>query len=417
MLNPPTASGTRTSPPVIPRFRWNVERGRCSYSKRSSMPSSNCRAEEPEKSSKTNYAPSTACSAGAGAWTSETSGHRCHPAQSALTLKLIFLGYSRLTIPVPRMTLPDGTAPRLNRRLSELLPDSIFERNLKKEEESIGHRQRGISPDDGFRKAVHLFRLRAELQQHEVNAGGFELGHPLGHLFGRADKPRTQAAIRNRIIFQRNALLQLRSGQPLLVIRVARRGLLHVGDSPQLILRFALRFANDRISGNAELERRQIVPCAAFPHIRDFLAHALGRIAVHQISVALLGDQLFCRRRFAARVQRWPRFRSRFWLEHIIFNTIILSRKRKMVLLPDSIQNVEPFAGPRVAVVMLFERHAIFACFVCPPRGDHVQSEPPIADLIDVGGLFRQQRGQMKRWPHRHHQFNSLRHCGQRRRG
>src|ERR1700687_3892400 len=89
-----------------------------------------------------------------------------------------------------------------------------------------------------------------------------------------------------------------------------------------------------------------------------------------------------------------------------------------MVLLPDAIQNIEPFASARVAVVMLFERDAILARFVRPPRGNPVQLEPAIADLIDVGRLLREQRRKMERWPHGHHQFDSLGHRGQcRRRG
>src|SRR6266478_9200675 len=132
------------------------------------------------------------------------------------------------------------------------------------------------------------------------------------------------------------------SGKPLLVICVARRGLLDIRDAPQLVLSFAFRFSNDGIAGDPELERRQIVTCAAFAEIHDFLADALRRIAVHKIGVALLGDQLFCRGRLAARVKRWPRLRSRLWLEHIIVHAVILPGIRKMVLLPNSIQNVEP---------------------------------------------------------------------------
>ncbi len=59
-----------------------------------------------------------------------------------------------------------------------------------------------------------------------------------------------------------------------------------------------------------------------------------------------------------------------------------------MVLLPHPIQNVEPLAGARVAVIMLFERDTIFARFIRPPRRDDIQSEPAIADLIDVGRLL-----------------------------
>src|SRR5207253_4157457 len=119
-------------------------------------------------------------------------------------------------------------------------------------------------------EALHFLELRAELQQHEVNTSGFELRQTLGHLFRRANQPGPQAAIRNRIIFQRNALLQLRSGKPLLVVRVARGGLLNIRHSPQLVLRLAFRFANNGISSNAKLEWRQIVSRPAFSEIRDF---------------------------------------------------------------------------------------------------------------------------------------------------
>src|SRR6266566_3453454 len=83
-----------------------------------------------------------------------------------------------------------------------------------------------------------------------------------------------------------------------------------------------------------------------------------------------------------------------------------------MVLLPHAIQNVEPFAGARVAVVMLFERHAVLARFVRPPRGNHVQRKPAIANPIDVGRLLSEQRWKMERRSHRHHQFDPFGHRG-----
>src|SRR5438094_3992420 len=55
-----------------------------------------------------------------------------------------------------------------------------------------------------------------------------------------------------------------------------------------------------------------------------------------------------------------------------------------MILLPDAVQNVKPLAGARVAVVVLFERNAIFARFVRPPGRNNIQSEAPFADLLIV---------------------------------
>ena len=119
----------------------------------------------------------------------------------------------------------------------------------------------------------------------------------------------------------------MRTRQPLLVILIARRELLNIRDAPQLVLRFVFRLANNRISRNTELERWQIVFCPALAQVGDFLSDAFRRIAVHQIRVAFLGDQLFCRGRFAARVKRWPRLRYRFGLKNIVINTVVLPRK------------------------------------------------------------------------------------------
>ncbi len=76
-----------------------------------------------------------------------------------------------------------------------------------------------------------------------------------------------------------------------------------------------------------------------------------------------------------------------------------------MVLLPGGVHDIEPFRRARVAVVMLIELHAVFFGFFGPPGGNHVQRKASVADAINVRGLFRQQRGQMKSRPHGDHQF------------
>jgi len=48
-----------------------------------------------------------------------------------------------------------------------------------------------------FRESLHFFELRAELQQNEIDAGGFELRHALRDLFGCAHEAGTQSAVRN----------------------------------------------------------------------------------------------------------------------------------------------------------------------------------------------------------------------------
>src|SRR5205807_1541723 len=96
-----------------------------------------------------------------------------------------------------------------------------------------------VSAQDRCGKAFHFVQLRAELQEDQVHASGFELAEALGHLFRCSNKPGAQAAIRNRIVFERNALLELRSVEPLLVIRVAGGRLTYVGNATSLIMRLA----------------------------------------------------------------------------------------------------------------------------------------------------------------------------------
>ena len=217
-------------------------------------------------------------------------------------------------------------------------------------------------------------------------------------LLRSADQAGAQAAIRYGIFFERDALLQLRIGQPLLVILVAGGVLLHVGDAGRFLLRFLLGFADDSVGGDAELHARQIFALAALGHIADFFADARGRIAVHHEGIALLRNQFLRRFRFPARVNRGARFRDRLRLQHQILHGMIFSGVGEMILLPGGVHDIEPLGSARVTIVVLIELHAIFFGFFGPPGGNHVQREAAVADPIDIRGLFREQRGQDEKW-------------------
>src|SRR5262249_1365674 len=143
-------------------------------------------------------------------------------------------------------------------------------------------------------------------------------------LLGSADEPGTQPAIGNRIVFERNALLELGSSEPLLIIGVTRGRLLHVRDTAKFLLGFALCFADDGITRDTESHGRQPATGAAFPQIGNFFSNALRRIAVHQIGVAFFGDELFGGGRLATGVQRRARLRDGLWLKNIVLDAIIL---------------------------------------------------------------------------------------------
>ena len=165
------------------------------------------------------------------------------------------------------------------------------------------------------------------MEEDEVGAGFFKLMQALGDLFGGADEAGAEAAVGDGVVFERDALLELRPGKPLLVVGVACGGLLDVGDAADFVLRFFFGFADDGVAGDAEFQGNGIVLRAALPKIGDFLRDAFRRITVHEVSVAFGGDEFFCGGRFAAGVKNRPRFRNWFWLKDVVFDAVILSRE------------------------------------------------------------------------------------------
>src|SRR6185369_17725259 len=89
-------------------------------------------------------------------------------------------------------------------------------------------------PDYRRRESLHLFQLRATLQQQQIDARVFKLSHTLRDAFGCTDESGTQTAIRHAVVFERDLLLESRSRQPLLIIFITSRELLDVRDALKL---------------------------------------------------------------------------------------------------------------------------------------------------------------------------------------
>ena len=85
-----------------------------------------------------------------------------------------------------------------------------------------------------------------------------------------------------------------------------------------------------------------------------------------------------------------------------------------MVLLPHVGHHVQPLAGAGVPVVVLLEVQAVLGSLVAPPARYHVERQAARRNQVDVGRLFGQLRGVVKRGAHGHHYFQLLGHGGQR---
>src|SRR5260370_40750129 len=154
-------------------------------------------------------------------------------------------------------------------------------------------------------KTLHLFKLRTALQQKEVNANRFKLGNAFRNLAGCDDQYGPKSSITDGVIFERNILVKLCAGQPLLIIVVASVGLLHVGNACQVSPRFLFGVTNNRIGSDSESHRTETFLFSSLGHVRDLGADTIRRISMHHKGVAAFTDQFLRRFRFATRVNHW----------------------------------------------------------------------------------------------------------------
>src|SRR5262245_59825211 len=126
-------------------------------------------------------------------------------------------------------------------------------RSLTRRERDIVRRDARRTPDDIAREPLHLLELRTELEQQQLHAGALELGDPRRDLLRRTDQPRAQAAVRDRVVLELHALLQLGAVQPLTEVLEPRRAGPQRGDALELPLRVRLAIATDDVARDAEL--------------------------------------------------------------------------------------------------------------------------------------------------------------------
>src|SRR5246127_2539722 len=66
---------------------------------------------------------------------------------------------------------------------------------------------------DALGKTLHFFKLRTALKEKEIDARCFKLGNTFRNLVGRTHQPGTQTPVADGIIFERNMLVEFRTGQ------------------------------------------------------------------------------------------------------------------------------------------------------------------------------------------------------------
>src|SRR5712692_394124 len=250
--------------------------------------------------------------------------------------------------------------------------------------------------DHLLREPFHLVVLRTELQQQQVHTRVLEPENALGDLLGRPCEARLQPTVRHRIILEAHLLFELGVGQPFVIGRVARCALAHVRDAGDLPPGRCYRRAAHDVARDPEFQGWEPAPLAPPPHVRHLGRDPLRRIAVHQIGVAGLGDQLLCRLRFTTGVDPGPRPRYRLGLEDRVLHAVVLPREGEARLGPHAADHLEPLAGAAIARVVLIELHAVLARLVGPPGRHHIEREPPPAAVVDVRRLFRAECWRMK---------------------
>src|SRR2546428_5895886 len=114
-------------------------------------------------------------------------------------------------------------------------------------------------------ETLHLLALRTALQEQKVDPDLLEAADSLRHLVGGADKPGTEAPIRNAVVLERHLCLELRPLDEILVARVAARARANVGDARYLLLHFSVGIPHDRVGRDTEPQRWQLRGLRATP--------------------------------------------------------------------------------------------------------------------------------------------------------
>ena len=153
---------------------------------------------------------------------------------------------------------------------------------------------------------------------------------------------------------------------------------------------------------------------AALPHVGDLRGEHIGRIAVHEVRVALARDQILRRGRLAARVERGPRSLHRLRREASRLDRVVPAVERVLVARPHALENGDELLRARIPFVVFDPGAAVHRALGGPPCADDVQREAAVRDAIDRRRLLCDERGKPEVRADRRHELEARRERGER---
>ena len=173
-----------------------------------------------------------------------------------------------------------------------------------------------------------------------------------------------------------------------------------IGLGPGLLL----RVSEDRPHRQAEARRRPAVSCGGGAYPRGDIADLRIGFAPQRKSIGVLGGHLDGGIRAAADEGVDAAGMVRLHLRKALLDLVIFAVVIERLLAgPRGADDVEEFAGPRIALILVVERVAILTQFAGVAAGDDVKRHAATGKLVQRRKLAREQRRRGKARPLRDH--------------
>ncbi len=164
---------------------------------------------------------------------------------------------------------------------------------------------------------------------------------------------------------------------------------------------------NSRLASASVLVRSSIQPrhiasaadsgaWAATLHVFDLGLDLLRRIAVHDVGIAATGDEILGGFGLTTGMIVGRGRVIGFGLQGRVLQLIVVSRIVHAIALPERIDNFQPFASTRIAIVVFIKSDTVLQRFVLPTTRYNIQRQPTATDVIDIGCLLGQQCRRVK---------------------